>query len=733
MMIIDPVTLGDVTFSRLSSKNVWDKTGTLVTVPADAMAITYDPKDLTKAPYPLIEGAATNALKSSASFKDPVWTKRGACTVTPRQAAAPDGTVTMDLIAGLGAIGTADFYQYVAANTFTNGARIEPSIFVRKVSAAGTFAIGHANGGAWGFWSVDLSKLGTGVERITRVHPAVTITNEFMSAGGGNDGIQMYCNSGTISLYLWGAQFEAGTTSTSYIPTPPTFVSRASTATYYDAAGALQTAAANVARMTYDPANLSSSPYLVVEGAATNLLTNSEVMGVWSSGVQTQDAATAPNGTLTADLIAGIAPSNAYRSVAVSASTTYTTSIFVKAQNSSVVVFGFESLGMGVDARFTFDLLAGIVTGAIGGGGSATIRAAGGGWWRLAVTATTIAGATGATLHFGSTGAYVWGAQLETGSAATSYIPSSVGTRAADVVSYSQTRAADIVGPGAGLIYSNVAIGEPAYSAATSYAQGAVVYDPATHLTYTSMVAANAGNALANNPTKWQPGDVTNRWKLLDQYNNTQTANPEEILIVASPQAICQGIYLGNVDATEIRLSVVDLAEGLVYSETRSLVISDSGSSFYNWGFKKIRRKSYLVSVQLPPYANALVTIAIKKPGGTAKCGMCVIGTLVDVGLSQYGLGREIKDYSTINFNFDGTSNQQVRNFAKRMDADVVIDNDKIDGVIETLEAYRQKPVAWIGVKEFGSACLFGRYSAFKNVIENFPQSKMNLQIEGTV
>jgi hypothetical protein len=67
------------------------------------------------------------------------------------------------------------------------------------------------------------------------------------------------------------------------------------------------------------------------------------------------------------------------------------------------------------------------------------------------------------------------------------------------------------------------------------------------------------------------------------------------------------------------------------------------------------------------------------------------------------------------------------------MDIDVVIDNEQIDYVIEALEGYRQKPVAWIGAKELGSACLFGRYSSFKNVVENFPESKMNLQIEGTV
>ena len=94
---------------------------------------------------------------------------------------------------------------------------------------------------------------------------------------------------------------------------------------------------------------------------------------------------------------------------------------------------------------------------------------------------------------------------------------------------------------------------------------------------------------------------------------------------------------------------------------------------------------------------------------------------------------RLLKDYSTVNFNFDGTSNVQKRNFAKVMDVDVLIDNAYIDSVIEALEGCRQKPVAWIGVAAYGSACLFGTYTSFKSVIQYPTQSAMSLQIQGTV
>ena len=53
---------------------------------------------------------------------------------------------------------------------------------------------------------------------------------------------------------------------------------RASVATYYDSAGALQTAAVDTPRFGYDPTNLARGPILLIEAAATNVLLNSAVV-----------------------------------------------------------------------------------------------------------------------------------------------------------------------------------------------------------------------------------------------------------------------------------------------------------------------------------------------------------------------------------------------------------------------------------------------------------------------
>ncbi|WP_198116936.1 phage head spike fiber domain-containing protein [Massilia rhizosphaerae] len=498
---------------------------------------------------------------------------------------------------------------------------------------------------------------------------------------------------------------------------------RASVKYVYDRTGTLVQVPVNTLAVTYDPSDLTKAPYALVEDSATNLCSwSTAIDSNWANNGATWTAnfGTAPDGTLSTTLVSS---GTKYRSIGgLTIGADYTFSEFVRAGSSHTIWIYAD--GMPLSTHVVLDLSTQTFSGVTGSVTSMGCEYVGNGMYRVWMSFQP-SGSTCAIHAYPSGGSVeFWGVQLEVGLTPSSYIPTS-----GSVV----TRAADTVASGAGLVYSNVSITETAYSSASTYAKDAIVYDPATYLMYQSLIDGNVGHALSDTAS-WTPLlTMVNRWSMFDQYNNTQTSNAEEIIVVLQPKALAQGVYIGNVDASDIRISTYDPTDGLVYQEVQDLIISDSGSSFYNWSFKRIRKRSYAVSVQLPPYYTGLVTIAFRKPSGTAKCGMCVLGPLVDVGLAQYGLSREIKDYSTVNFNFDGTSNVVKRNFAKIMDVDVILDNVYIDSVIESLENYRQKPVAWIGAAAYGSACLYGTYTSFKNVIQYPTVSAMNLQIQGTV
>ena len=179
-----------------------------------------------------------------------------------------------------------------------------------------------------------------------------------------------------------------------------------------------------------------------MEEARTNLLVRSEEFEnvAWTpSNVATPTAniAVAPDGTLTADKIItsnGLSSGLVFQTSALSVSTTYTFSAYAKA-----VEWGWTTLQLrgpeNVSAGAWFDLTNGSV-GTIDAGVSATIQAVGNGWYRCAVTKTTGTGVgtsrqriytTNANNVFttgdGTSGIYLWGAQLETSSNVTPYIP----------------------------------------------------------------------------------------------------------------------------------------------------------------------------------------------------------------------------------------------------------------------------------------------------------------------
>lgn len=236
------------------------------------------------------------------------------------------------------------------------------------------------------------------------------------------NGTASYTGDGTSGVYLWGAQLSDSASLDPYISNP----FAAPTAGAYHGP-----------RLDYDPATLAAKG-LLVEQQSTNQLTYSNTFdnaawgkmtgGTGANPVVTANAATAPDGTNTAYKVVfdkGSGTTTTDQSTIVQSYTTTsitTHSLWVKADSpTKVSLKNPENSGTYTEFNVTTS------------------------WQRITITASTTPavssqfgiGLRGSYSTINSCTVYIWGAQLEIGSFATSYIPttSATVTRSADVAS----------------------------------------------------------------------------------------------------------------------------------------------------------------------------------------------------------------------------------------------------------------------------------------------------------
>jgi hypothetical protein len=381
----------------------------------------------------VIQRAVTNLLLRSEEFDQSPWSALDGLSRTANQIAAPNDTLTADLLASNGSqIGYIEQPGGVASQ-FVNGATYTFSIYLKKANTStaltllygATFNSGGSN--AVATWNLDtgvpsfyngatgsMTAVGNGWYRCVMTDTATA------SETRNQQWLRMSSNSGDV--YAWGAQLEQSSTVGEYIPTTSTINS--------------------APRFDHNPTT-GESLGLLVEEQRTNLLLRSEEFNdaSWTKGSSVSVSANtviAPNGTLTADTVTADSGFGVFQTITSVIGVNYSNSIYVKAGTAASMMFRDDT---GAGRHIIFNPLTGVITSTAGTLVSSGSQAVGDGWYRYWMVYVADATSVRGIIRPNSAGSAqtfaVWGAQLEAGAFPTSYIPTTTATvtRSADVAS----------------------------------------------------------------------------------------------------------------------------------------------------------------------------------------------------------------------------------------------------------------------------------------------------------
>jgi hypothetical protein len=280
-----------------------------------------------------------------------------------------------------------------------------------------------------------IASVGNGWFRIAMTFTSTLSGNVWIAVMNSNtDPVNSFAGDGTSGIYIWGAQLSNSASVDPYVYNPQA----APTSTAYYGP-----------RFDYNPVTLAANGLLIEEQKSNLMLWSEDCSNAaWAPTnlTITSNSTTSPAGLVNAQRLTTTAATNtSVLQDAVVNATAATFSVYVKIGSGATDLSTFVLRNQTTTTNLlsiSFNYSTGAITYNTGSSG-ASATDVGNGWWRIVLTATSgitagnaIRGYVGAAGGVQPAGVFIfaWGAQLEAGSFATSYIATQASqvTRAAD-------------------------------------------------------------------------------------------------------------------------------------------------------------------------------------------------------------------------------------------------------------------------------------------------------------
>lgn len=274
---------------------------------------------------------------------------------------------------------------------------------------------------------------------------------------------------------------------------------------------------------------------------------------------------------------------------------------------------------------------------------------------------------------------------------------------------------------------------ETAYNAGTTYALGAEVVVAADHRTYESLQAGNVGHTPSTSPEWWLDVGATNKWKMIDLLRNTQTVQATPLTVVLTPGVRVDALAVLGVYADSITVTITRGVE-TIYTHTEELN-TRTVLTYFDYFFAPFNVKPSVALFDLPPYADAVITVTLARASGDVSCGSIVIGKQVYLGATQHNAVSGILNFSTITRNSTGDSQLVPRRSAPKTTQTLIARKAILNKIRDARTALNAEPAVWCGHDDsdheyYEALLILGIYKEFSINLAHDEHVVVNLELE---
>ena len=279
---------------------------------------------------------------------------------------------------------------------------------------------------------------------------------------------------------------------------------------------------------------------------------------------------------------------------------------------------------------------------------------------------------------------------------------------------------------------------EPDWVSDDVYTKGArVLYTDRRHgpSVYQSAGDENTGNRPDVSPDDWVRVGPTNSWAPFDGSATTIAETEGGFECSFRVSEMFNSLAFFEVYGAKLTVEV-RLEEGIepIFTHEQNLIDNSMVVDAYTYCFAPFDYIRDGIIKGIPPYHNAIVALTIEGEGRTG-IGEIIIGTIAELGCTEYGATHGIRDYSRIHEDDFGNRYMQQGSWAKTNDLQIFVEKGKHRYVSRILTELRSVPTVFIGSEnpQHEPLIVFGSIKDWRGIIQYPTKTLINIEIQGLI